>query len=217
RGDGWAWLADADGRLATGDGWAVTDAYGRGTQRYFLSDRGGWSLARVGEFSVDGRRYFGRSDHAFELRNDAVFLGGEWLWADNDGVLSAASELVSRVLDSVYNTPATPSGYCAAWVEYVIENAGLGYFEGDACDLYDWYCHTGDLAALRPGMIVAVSSHPHSWAGSIWGHVGVYAGNGIIRDSVGGEVRDVAVDRWLSYYGASVQPRWGWLGDVAVC
>ncbi len=216
RGDGWAWLADNDGRLASGDGWLITDTFGQGTQRYYLGAHGGWSLARVGEFVVDGLRYFGRGEYGFELRNDAVWLGS-WLWANNDGVLSAASALLSILLDAAHWTPATPAGWCAAWVENVVANAGLGDFMGNACDLYDWYCASGSLSDIRPGMIVAVSSHPHTEAGSIYGHVGIYVGNGSIRDSVYGYVREMRLSEWVAYYGASVQPRWGWLGGVAAC
>ena len=216
RGDGWAWLADNDGRLASGDGWLITDAFGQGTQRYYLGAHGGWSLARVGEFVVDGLRYFGRGEYGFELRNDAVWLGS-WLWANNDGVLSGASALLSTLLDAAHWTPAAPAGWCAAWVENVVANAGLGDFMGNACDLYDWYCASGSLSDIRPGMIVAVSSHPHTEAGSIYGHVGIYVGNGSIRDSVYGYVREMRLSEWVAYYGASVQPRWGWLGGVAAC
>jgi sialate O-acetylesterase len=70
---------------------------------------------------------------------------------------------------------------------------------------------------IRPGMIVAVSSHPHTEMGSIYGHVGIYVGNGSIRDSVYGYVREMRLSEWMAYYGARVQPRWGWLGGVAAC
>jgi uncharacterized protein YjdB len=117
------------------------------------------------------------------------------------------------VRNSAFSTPATPGGYCALWVSNVVANAGYGYYSGDACDLYRWYCHSSDPKQLKIGMIIAVSSHPHTRAGSVYGHVGIYIGDGFIRDSVYGYVRQIAVKDWLAYYGVTVTPRWGWLGD----
>ncbi len=120
----------------------------------------------------------------------------------------------SRVRDSAFRTPATPGGYCALWVTNVIRNAGYGYHSGDACDLYRNYCASSDLKQLKIGMIIAVSTHPHTYAGSIYGHVGIYIGNGLMRDSVYGYVRQIAVKDWIAYYGATVRPKWGWLGNI---
>lgn len=119
----------------------------------------------------------------------------------------------ARVRNSAFSTPATPGGYCALWVSNVVANAGYGYYSGNACDLYHRYCYSSDLKQLKVGMIIAVSSHPHSRAGSIYGHVGIYIGDGLMRDSVYGYVRQIAVKDWLAYYGATVTPRWGWLGN----
>lgn len=119
----------------------------------------------------------------------------------------------ARVRNSAFRTPSTPGGYCALWVTNVVSNAGYGYYSGNACDLYRSYCHSSDLKQLKIGMIIAVSSHPHTRAGSIYGHVGIYIGNGLMRDSVYGYVRQISVKDWMAYYGATVQPRWGWMGN----
>lgn len=119
----------------------------------------------------------------------------------------------ARVRNSAFKTPATPGGYCALWVTNVVSNVGYGYYSGNACDLYRSYCHSSDPKQLKIGMIIAVSSHPHSRAGSIYGHVGIYIGNGLMRDSVYGYVRQISVKDWMAYYGATVQPRWGWMGN----
>lgn len=119
----------------------------------------------------------------------------------------------ARVRNSAFKTPATPGGYCALWVTNVVANAGYGYYSGNACDLYRSYCHSADRKQLKVGMIIAVSSHPHTRAGSIYGHVGIYIGNGLMRDSVYGYVRQISVKDWIAYYGSTVQPRWGWMGN----
>lgn len=120
----------------------------------------------------------------------------------------------ARVRNSAFSTPATPGGYCAMWVTNVVSNAGYGHYSGDACDLYRSYCTSSDLKQLKVGMIIAVSTHPHTYAGSIYGHVGIYIGNGLMRDSVYGYVRQISVKDWIAYYGATVRPKWGWLGNI---
>lgn len=62
---------------------------------------------------------------------------------------------------------------------------------------------------LQVGMIIAVSSHSHTWAGRIYGHVGIYVGDNTVMDNVG-YIRSINVDEWISYYGDIVTPRWGW-------
>lgn len=130
--------------------------------------------------------------------------------------LAEANATQRMLVQSAYSTPSAPAGYCAQWVEDVYANAGLGRFYGDACDLYHEYCFSSDLMQLKAGMIVCVSTHPHTSAGSIWGHVGVFVGDGTVRDSVYGYVRTSTLEEWMAYYGVTVPVKWGWIGNVAV-
>ena len=63
------------------------------------------------------------------------------------------------------------------------------------------------------GMIIAVPSHPHTSAGRIYGHVGIYVGDNIVRDNIG-YIRTIDVDEWISYYGVTATPRWGWANGI---
>jgi cell wall-associated NlpC family hydrolase len=54
--------------------------------------------------------------------------------------------------------------------------------------------------------MVAVPTHNHTKAGRIYGHVGIYVGNGIIRENIG-IVKDTKLSDWISYYGSSA--KWG--------
>ena len=86
RGDGWAWYADNDGRLATGSGWVVTGAYDFGRlRRYWFSDRGGYALARVGWFDQDGATYYADPARGYVSCNECVWRTSGWYWADADG------------------------------------------------------------------------------------------------------------------------------------
>ena len=136
--------------------------------------------------------------------------------AQNGQALADANAAQRRIVQAARTTAAAPAGYCAQWVCDVYYNAGYGRFYGDACDLYDRYCTTSDLSKLKVGMIVACSTHPHTSAGSIWGHVGIFVGDGKVLDSVQGSVRTSNLTEWIEYYSATVPVKWGWLGNVNV-
>lgn len=116
------------------------------------------------------------------------------------------SDKEKALVSAAYRTPTAGNGYCAAWVSNVYVNAGFPRPGGNACDQYYWYCHSNDLSELRPGMMVAVPTHNHTKAGRIYGHVGIYVGNGIIRENIG-IVKDTKLSDWISYYGSSA--KWG--------
>ena len=121
----------------------------------------------------------------------------------------------SRVIDACYSTPSPGAGLCAGWCSMVMENAGYGYVSGNANDMYAEYCYSSNRAELKPGMAVAVSSHPNTPAGRIYGHIGMYIGGGMLMDNVG-EIRTISVDEWCDYYGGTVSPRWGWLNGIVL-
>ena len=134
--------------------------------------------------------------------------GGSYGEAYGNG--SAAS-----VVSACGYTPSPGSGWCAAWVTNVFVNAGVGYWGGDACDMYATWCYSSDQSTIQPGMIVAVSTWNGTSAGRIYGHVGVYVGGGLVMDNVG-YIRTIDLGSWIGTYGTTVSPRWGWLGGVAL-
>lgn len=100
-------------------------------------------------------------------------------------------------------------GLCAMWVSQVYQAAGCGYPGGNAVDQYYAYCSSSDRSALQPGMLIAVPTHPHTAAGRIYGHVGIYIGGGLVMDNVG-YIRTIGLDSWISYYeSGGVRARWG--------
>lgn len=119
---------------------------------------------------------------------------------------SNLSDKEKALVLAAYRTPTAGGGYCAAWVSNVYVNAGFPRPGGNANDQYYWYCNSNDLSELRPGMMVAVPTHNHTKAGRIYGHVGIYVGNGIIRENIG-IVKDTKLSDWISYYGSSA--KWG--------
>lgn len=140
---------------------------------------------------------------------------GESAADDVTGELQPETQTGSQaaVVAACHSTGSPGGGLCAMWVSMVFENAGYGYAGGNANDMYNAWCDSSDRSQLRTGMVVAVSTHPHTWAGQIYGHIGIYIGDGVMMDNIG-YIRTISVDEWIAYYGATVTPRWGWLMDI---
>ena len=121
---------------------------------------------------------------------------------------------LGSVISACYSTPSPGTGFCAAWVTNVFRNAGVGSFWGNADDLYYAWCGTS-TSNIQPGMIVAVNSSPDSAAGRIYGHIGIYIGNGTVMDNIG-YIRTTTLSYWVSHYSAIATPLCGWLGGIAL-
>lgn len=122
---------------------------------------------------------------------------------------AAASAAQRSLVDAALATPSPGEGYCARWVSLCFQRAGYGYPGGNADDMYERWCHSSDRSELRVGMIIAVPTHPHSASGEAYGHVGIYIGDNQVMHNVG-SVETWDLDRWIGYYGATSQARWGW-------
>lgn len=120
-----------------------------------------------------------------------------------------ASSKGAAIVAACSRVPSPGPGYCAMWVSQVYQAAGCGYPGGNAVDQYYSFCTSSNRAAIKPGMLIAVPSHPHTAAGRIYGHVGIYVGGGTVMDNVG-YIRTIGLDSWISYYQAGgVTARWG--------
>ena len=133
------------------------------------------------------------------------------------GVLDLGADATARqqaVVNAAFAETYHESGYCAEWVMLVYERVGLGrQYGGDARDIYWAWCTSSDLSTLKPGMVIAVPSHAGTYAGSIYGHVAIYVGGGMVRDNVG-YIRMIPVEEWVAYYSSTTTPRWGWYGGI---
>lgn len=129
---------------------------------------------------------------------------------------NAGSGKQQAVVNACYSTPSPGQNWCAAWVTNVFRNAGVGYFGGNACDMFNAWCYSSDRSALQVGMIVADSSHSGTGApGLLYGHVGIYVGGGIVMSNEG-PITSKSLDSFISFYGTGSGVRWGWLGGIAL-
>lgn len=147
-------------------------------------------------------------------KNNSYSGGGSY--APGTPQQNAGSGKQQAVVNACYSTPSPGQNWCAAWVTNVFRNAGVGYFGGNACDMFNAWCYSSDRSALQVGMIVADSSHGGTGApGLIYGHVGIYVGGGIVMSNEGA-ITSKSLDSFISFYGTGSGVRWGWLGGIAL-
>lgn len=126
---------------------------------------------------------------------------------------AASSETAKRIADASSKVPSPGLGLCAMWVSQVYSLAGCGYTGGNACDMYYAWCKSSDRSELKVGMMIAVPTHHATDMGKIYGHVGIYIGDGKVRHNIGQVVTD-DLDKWISYYGSDAEVRWGYPSGV---
>lgn len=141
--------------------------------------------------------------------------GGSGGGSGSAGVGGGGTGSASKVVYWAQHTPSPGAGLCAWWVADVFCNAGLGNVPGNACDMYANYCFSSNRSNLKTGMIIAVSSHPFTSAGAIYGHVGIYVGGGTVMDNIG-YIRTCSADYWINFYNSTVTPRWGWAKGIVL-
>lgn len=133
--------------------------------------------------------------------------------SSSGSVVITGSGSLAAMQSAAYSTPSPGSGLCAAWVSNVFRNAGIGSFHGNANDMYFSWCGYS-TANIQPGMIIAVNTAPYSAAARIYGHVGIYMGNGVVRDNASGVLRTSSLQGWISEYNVTSTVLCGWLGGV---
>lgn len=125
------------------------------------------------------------------------------------------------VVNAAYSTPFVGDGLCATWVTYAFGNAGLPAPGGNACDMARaWWCSSTDRDDLKVGMVIAVERSPYG-LGQIYGHVGIYIGDGKVMHNSSALAGNApngcqisGLDEWIAEYEYGCKARWGWALDI---
>lgn len=161
---------------------------------------------------VGGADYNTDNSYTKIYRPPAKMLQKKKKGADNGLPNDAMNEAQKRIFDACHSVESPGERLCATWTSKVYAAAGFPYPSGHAYQQYDAWCHSSNKGDLKVGMAVATPSHPHTSAGSTYGHIGIYVGDGKVMDSIG-YIRTMDLDEWISYYGATNEVRWGFLAD----
>ncbi|MEW4402900.1 phage tail tip lysozyme [Enterococcus sp. AN402] len=132
------------------------------------------------------------------------------------GEIEASTQVQQSIVSAAQRTPSPGLNLCAMWVSSVYQHAGLGYIGGNANNMYRNFANNHDRSQLKVGMVVAVeSSSSGGVMGAIYGHVGVYIGNGQVMHNVG-SVQTMSLDKWIAFYGKTSPVGWGFPKNVSI-
>lgn len=127
------------------------------------------------------------------------------------------TELMEQLAEHARNNdgtyPCTPD-MCAAWVTGIYKQVGAPVIPyGNAIDMWNVYQSTGstDTKNIPPGAIVCGSGS--GYMGSLYGHVGIYLGDGLIAHNAGYHSIQT-IEEWSAWQTATCQGHTGWIGWV---
>lgn len=170
---------------------------------------GDFNAFRITDYNYENENYDGK---ILDWRSIITSTLGNGKGKSDGSPDDSANGTQQAIVDASYRVGSPGSGLCAKWVSQVYQAAGFRYPGGNANDMYNNWCTSSDKADLKVGMIVAVSTHTRTgYMGQTYGHVGIYIGNGKVRENVG-HIQETDLDRWIEYYGTTVPPKWGWAG-----
>lgn len=131
-----------------------------------------------------------------------------------DGVVTSSMQLIVDTAKNNAGTYPCIENMCAAWVTGVYQAAGASIVPyGDAIDMWNVFKNTGstDMSNIPPGAIVCGSGV--GYMGSLYGHVGVYIGNGMVANNASGFSIE-SLQSWCAWQTATCQGHTGWIGWV---
>lgn len=116
--------------------------------------------------------------------------------------LTQLQEAVLKVINS--GKVATKLGYCQAWVADVYYKAGTGPRASRCCANHagaEWGV-SDDWSTIQVGATV------YGYSNSVYGHVGIYIGDGMVAHNIGYLQIDT-LEYWIEHYNGQC---WGWNG-----
>lgn len=126
---------------------------------------------------------------------------------------ASAEQWQKNIVAACYSTPCAGAHRCATWVTWVYQNAGLGSHTGNGNSMLSGYATSSDWSNIKVGQIVSAQCAPGS-AGQLYGHVGIYIGDGNVMENVTvdgvGVVRTRSLTEWVGEYSRYGWVRYGW-------
>lgn len=131
--------------------------------------------------------------------------------------LYEATDEMRRIQEIAMNNQGTfpcTLNYCAAWVTGVYQAAHAQVIPyGDAIVMWERYQHTGSTSMDNIPIGAIVCGSGSGYMGSIYGHVGIYIGNGKVANNIGRfSIEDI--HSWVSWQTANCRGHVGWIGWV---
>lgn len=137
----------------------------------------------------------------------AVLTGGTGAMGED---YANADETGKAIVNAALTTPWAGPDKCATWVTWVYQAAGLGTHGGNGNTMLAGYATSSDWANIKVGQIVSAQIGSGS-AGAVYGHVGIYIGDGKIMDNITSGLRTIPLTDWIAENGRGwVVYGWPW-------
>lgn len=149
----------------------------------------GWSMV-----IYDGQVAYMYSSYLSTQKPTGYEVGASGLTEHQEAVLSVIN--AGKV--------ATKLGYCQAWVADVYYKAGTGPRSSRCCAT-----HAGaEWGVSEDWSTIQVGAAVYGYSSSVYGHVGIYIGNGMVAHNVG-HLKIDTLEYWIEHYNGQC---WGWNG-----
>ena len=139
------------------------------------------------------------------------------MWKDYKQVPSSNSntgasngQCPPKLMKAIQSTGWPGADLCATWTSRVMDKVYGEYMHGDGIDQTRRYCHSSNLSALRPGMLIGCEHSPWSYR---YGHIAIYVGNNKVYSSERSGIEVRGLTEFINMYGpknGGSQVRWGW-------
>lgn len=148
---------------------------------------------------------------------DTELDGADNLYYETKGTVSGAKAVYANadetgkaIVNAALVTPWPGADLCATWVSHVYQQAGLGYPTGNGNSILAGYATSSDWANIKVGQIISAQYGSGS-AGAIYGHTGIYIGDGKVMDSISSGIRTSSLTDWIAENGRGwVVYGWPW-------
>ena len=149
-----------------------------------------------------------------EATGDIGGLGGDVFDGD---VTEAQKKIVEVAKNSERYGITTQGGFCQKWVDDVFDAAGIKIpRKSSAREAARAWGASTDWSKVKVGAAVFGYGWDNSGnPGCVYGHVGIYVGNGVVLDNIG-YVHEWSLTEWVNS-GNTYVPQgtgWGWNGGV---
>ena len=152
--------------------------------------------------------------YQFDNMTYKEYLSGAGSGSSYDGTVTELMEdLAEHARNNDGTYPCTPD-MCAAWVTGIYKQVGAPEIPyGNAIDMWNVYRSTGstDTENIPPGAVVCGSGSGDM--GALYGHVGIYLGDGLIAHNAGYHSIQT-IEEWSAWQTATCQGHTGWIGWV---
>ena len=126
---------------------------------------------------------------------------------------SAPANVVADIAATNRGTFPCNAGWCAAWVSGVYNAAGVLPPHGNAIDYWNKWQSTGSTSMTDIPVGAAVISSGAGYEGSIYGHIGIHIGGGVIANNIG-YCKIETIESFAASATATCQGHRGYIGWV---